>query len=281
MNPCPPSAVVSMGTPKTGSAVSAAVMPGKWAAPPAPAMMTLKPAALAPFAKETSRSGVRCAETIRAAKPILSVSRRAAAWRIVSKSDSLPMIIATGVSTTDKWRPKPSMRRSFGHKRRGDPAQGAREGEVSRRRSSRRSGSRCRSRAFCAPRDAVDRRRLTFAGWIAPIEKNPRKKRYSASTASNPSPLLDRDHFHADAVALADVIFGRPKTMLFQECVKPLAGKIVVVLDLAPIGVDAIGVQQPHNWVVISPSADRVERLRHFLPSPDGGEDAFAISGPD
>ena len=43
---CPPSAVVSMGTPSTGSAVIAAVMPGRWAAPPAPAMTTLKPARL-------------------------------------------------------------------------------------------------------------------------------------------------------------------------------------------------------------------------------------------
>jgi hypothetical protein len=68
--------------------------------------------------------------------------------------------------------------------------------------------------------------------------------------------LLDRDYVHAEAVALADVIFDRPKTVLFQERKKPLAGKIVVVLDLAPIGIDAIGVQQPHNWVVISPSAD-------------------------
>jgi hypothetical protein len=110
--------------------------------------------------------------------------------------------------------------------------------------------------AFCESQDAVIRRRLTFAGCIASIEKNPRKKRYSASTASNPSPLLDRDHVHADPVALADVIFGRPKTVLFQERVKPLAGKIVVVLDLAPIGIDTIGAQQSHNWVVISLSAD-------------------------
>ncbi len=58
----------STGTPKTGRGVSAAAMPGRWAAPPAPAMMTLKPSALAPFAKATSRSGVRCAETIRASK---------------------------------------------------------------------------------------------------------------------------------------------------------------------------------------------------------------------
>ena len=47
----PDSAFDSTGTPNTGSGVSAAVMPGRCAAPPAPAMMTLKPAALAPLAK--------------------------------------------------------------------------------------------------------------------------------------------------------------------------------------------------------------------------------------
>jgi hypothetical protein len=44
----------------------AAVMPGKCAAPPAPAITTLKPAAFAPLAKAMRRSGVRWAETIRA-----------------------------------------------------------------------------------------------------------------------------------------------------------------------------------------------------------------------
>ena len=59
----PFSALVSMGTPSTGSSVSDAVMPGRWAAPPAAAMITLKPAAFAPLAKVYIRSGVRCAET--------------------------------------------------------------------------------------------------------------------------------------------------------------------------------------------------------------------------
>src|SRR5690606_34572124 len=35
----PLSAALSTGTPKTGSVVSAATIPGRWAAPPAPAMM--------------------------------------------------------------------------------------------------------------------------------------------------------------------------------------------------------------------------------------------------
>ena len=47
----PDRALDSTGTPKTGSGVMAAVMPGRWAAPPAPAMITWKPSALAPLAK--------------------------------------------------------------------------------------------------------------------------------------------------------------------------------------------------------------------------------------
>ena len=41
---------VSTGTPSTGKAVIEAVMPGRWAAPPAPAMMALSPRDLALFA---------------------------------------------------------------------------------------------------------------------------------------------------------------------------------------------------------------------------------------
>ena len=47
----PSSACVRIGTPNTGSGVIAAAMPGKWAAPPAPAMITLKPLSRAPRAK--------------------------------------------------------------------------------------------------------------------------------------------------------------------------------------------------------------------------------------
>ena len=44
----PSSASICTGTPMTGSGVIAAVMPGRCAAPPAPAMITLRPRALAP-----------------------------------------------------------------------------------------------------------------------------------------------------------------------------------------------------------------------------------------
>src|SRR6185312_1309628 len=92
----PSSACVFIGTPNTGSGVIAAVIPGKCAAPPAPAMMTLTPALRAPWANSNSRAGVRCAETISASWPILSALSVSAACFIVAQSDWLPMMIATG-----------------------------------------------------------------------------------------------------------------------------------------------------------------------------------------
>ena len=53
-----------IGTPMTGSGVSDATIPGKWAAPPAPAIITLIPLFAASREKVKSLSGVRCAETI-------------------------------------------------------------------------------------------------------------------------------------------------------------------------------------------------------------------------
>ena len=52
-----------MGTPITGSVVIAATIPGRWAAPPAPAIITFNPLSLAFLAYSIIRSGVRCAET--------------------------------------------------------------------------------------------------------------------------------------------------------------------------------------------------------------------------
>src|SRR5690606_9323119 len=51
------------GTPSTGRWVLAAHMPGRCAAPPAPAMMTSIPRCSACSAYSNSRSGVRCADT--------------------------------------------------------------------------------------------------------------------------------------------------------------------------------------------------------------------------
>ena len=49
----------STGTPSTGSAVLAAAIPGRCAAPPAPAISTCRPRSSAGPAYSKSRSGVR------------------------------------------------------------------------------------------------------------------------------------------------------------------------------------------------------------------------------
>jgi hypothetical protein len=51
-----------MGTPITGSVLSAAITPARWAAPPAPAMITLMPRPAASRAYSLVRCGERCAE---------------------------------------------------------------------------------------------------------------------------------------------------------------------------------------------------------------------------
>src|ERR1700722_8937752 len=70
-------------------------MPGRCAAPPAPAMITSIPRPSAPVATSAINSGVRCADTTRhsCATPN-SVSISLAAL-IVSQSDLLPMMMDT------------------------------------------------------------------------------------------------------------------------------------------------------------------------------------------
>jgi hypothetical protein len=53
-----------MGIPITGMGKIAAHMPGKWAAMPAPAMITLNPFSSAVFAYSKNTSGSLCAEII-------------------------------------------------------------------------------------------------------------------------------------------------------------------------------------------------------------------------
>src|ERR1700680_2111223 len=86
-------------------------MPGKCAAPPAPAMITLMPAALAPLAKEKSRSGVRCAETIRVSYGTPKASSVSAACFMVCQSDWLPMIIATDFAPSGATENPPARRK--------------------------------------------------------------------------------------------------------------------------------------------------------------------------
>ena len=73
----------------------AASIPGRCAAPPAPAIMTSspRPSASRPYSK--SRSGVRWAETTRASWGMPSSSRTSTACRSVSQSDRLPITTPT------------------------------------------------------------------------------------------------------------------------------------------------------------------------------------------
>src|SRR6185312_527826 len=84
-----------MGTPMTGSGVSDAIIPGKCAAPPAPAMMTLRPRSAAWMAYCTIRNGVRCAETTVSSKGIPNSSSISEAAFMIWRSLSLPMMIPT------------------------------------------------------------------------------------------------------------------------------------------------------------------------------------------
>jgi hypothetical protein len=81
-----------------------------------------------------------------------------------------------------------------------------------------------------------------------------------------PSSLPDRDHLHAEAVALADVIFDRLKPWF-------CAGKIVVMLNLAPIGIDAFSMPTPTHVVHV-----RHRETKHALRTQQpvrGGEPRF------
>mmetsp|Transcript_12586 Transcript_12586/g.47048 ORF Transcript_12586/g.47048 Transcript_12586/m.47048 type:complete len:261 (-) Transcript_12586:1152-1934(-) len=83
------------GTPITGSGVIAATIPGRCAAPPAPAMMHRKPLPDAARAYSNMRSGVRCALITVTSTPIPKDSKTSAAAAMVGKSESLPMIMPT------------------------------------------------------------------------------------------------------------------------------------------------------------------------------------------
>ena len=91
-----PSRYVSgTGTPITGSGVTAASMPGRWAAPPAPAMMHLRPRPAAALPNAIMASGVRCAETTSTSCAISNSVNTAAAAFMTVQSESDPMTTAT------------------------------------------------------------------------------------------------------------------------------------------------------------------------------------------
>src|SRR5579872_5027355 len=84
-----------IGTPITGRLVREAIIPGRWAAPPAPAIMTFRPRPAASHAYLTMRCGVRWAETTVSSKGISNSSSISAAAFMIVRSLSLPMITPT------------------------------------------------------------------------------------------------------------------------------------------------------------------------------------------
>ena len=91
----PERARVCTGTPITGRVVSEATIPGRWAAPPAPAITTFKPRPEACWAKSTISKGVRWAESTRTSAATPKRSSICTAGCMVGRSESLPMITAT------------------------------------------------------------------------------------------------------------------------------------------------------------------------------------------
>ena len=84
-----------MGTPMTGSGVSAAMTPGRAAAMPAPAMMTRMPRPAALRAKSLTSAGVRWAERALTSKGISISSKNWQAFSMTGRSEVLPMIMLT------------------------------------------------------------------------------------------------------------------------------------------------------------------------------------------
>ena len=76
----------------TGNVVMAAVIPGRWAAPPAPAIITFNPLSCAVEAYSYILSGVLWAETMVSSYSIPKESKTFAASLITGKSESLPII---------------------------------------------------------------------------------------------------------------------------------------------------------------------------------------------
>src|SRR3989338_8491733 len=96
--PAAPIFVLISGTPITGSAVCAATTPAKCAAPPAPQMNTLYPAASLFFTYSTTASGVRCAESVCTSDPMPNSSSTFVASCITGRSESEPITIPTSGS---------------------------------------------------------------------------------------------------------------------------------------------------------------------------------------
>ena len=90
-----PSRVELMGSPITGSGVIAAITPGRWAAMPAAAIITLMPRLLALRANSSTSPGVRWAERAFISNGISISSKNFAAFSSMGRSLVLPMIMLT------------------------------------------------------------------------------------------------------------------------------------------------------------------------------------------
>ena len=89
-----------IGTPITGRGETDATIPGRWAAPPAPAIITLIPLRWAFEEKSISRPGVLCAETTVTSWPTPNSSSASHAPAMTSRSESEPITTLTaGVFT--------------------------------------------------------------------------------------------------------------------------------------------------------------------------------------
>ncbi len=84
-----------IGTPITGKGEIEATIPGKCAAPPAPAIITNIPRPCALEAKSTIRFGVLCALTMVTSTGIPNSFRISTASCIICRSESLPIITLT------------------------------------------------------------------------------------------------------------------------------------------------------------------------------------------
>ena len=91
----PPRSEVFIGIPITGRGKMAAHMPGRWAALPAPAIITLNPFSSADFAHAKKISGSLWAEIMVISYSTPSLSRISAAFAITGISESLPITIPT------------------------------------------------------------------------------------------------------------------------------------------------------------------------------------------
>ena len=92
---CPAKCFDGTGTPSTGRVVLLAIMPGKCAAPPAPAIMHLSPRSRAVAAYSNIASGVRCAETTLCSKATPKSRSTSTARCITSQSEFEPMTTPT------------------------------------------------------------------------------------------------------------------------------------------------------------------------------------------